>query len=153
MLETAREQSFPQLTQISFFLPNKVGSLERITSEFEQLEVKVCGMSILDAHDHAVVRMIVDEPGKATLRLEERGHRVCTSQVLGVAVPDGVGAVPKLLGCLVRAELNVHYGYALLSRLHGQPILVFHADDVGMAQQVVVRGGFELVTQDNLKDS
>ena len=55
MLETAREQSYPKLTQISFFLPNRVGSLQRVVHVLEQAHIAICGLSIVDAHDHAVV--------------------------------------------------------------------------------------------------
>ncbi len=151
MLETAREQSFPKLTQISFFLPNRVGSLQRVVYVLEQAQIKICALSILDAHDHAVVRMVVDQPNKAIETMGTGGRQVCTTQLLGVALPgDAEHGVSQLLATLVRAELNVMYIYTMLVRLRDMPVLAVHVDNLNEAMAVVRRAGFELVEQEDL---
>ncbi len=151
MLETAREQSFPKLTQISFFLPNRVGSLQRVVYVLEQAQIKICALSILDAHDHAVVRMVVDQPNKAIETMGTGGRQVCTTQLLGVALPgDSEHGVSQLLATLVRAELNVMYIYTMLVRLRDMPVLAVHVDNLNEAMTVVRRAGFELVEQEDL---
>ncbi|MEM7200070.1 MAG: hypothetical protein AAF628_07380 [Planctomycetota bacterium] len=154
MFEVASDQSFPRLQQISFFLPNKVGSLQRVIDVLDQAKVSVCGLSILDAHDHAVVRIIVDNPEKAIDTLGQGGRALCTTQLIGVAVPaaDDAG-VGKLLGRLLRAELNVYYAYALIVRHQGRAIMALHADDLAAAAAVLRSGGIELVDQRDLVDS
>ena len=123
MLETARDQAYPKITQIAFFLPNRVGSLQRVAHVLDESAVRICGMSILDSHDHAVVRIVVDNPDKAIDTLGAGGRATCTTQLLAVAVPDEPDAVSRLLGRLLRAELNVYYAYALLVR-HGSDTLL-----------------------------
>lgn len=154
MLETARDQSHPFLMQVSFFLANKVGSLERVVHELDRAQVAIQGLSILDAHDHAVVRMIVDRPEKAETALVAKGHKVCSTRVLGVAVSAQPDAVSRLLNCLLRAELNVFYTYALITR-HGSSddtIVVLHPDDVDTATRVLRAAGFPMVTQRDLEN-
>ncbi|HLU39728.1 MAG TPA: hypothetical protein VK081_10100 [Planctomycetota bacterium] len=152
MLETARDQSFPKLTQISFFLPNRVGSLQRVVHVLEQAHIQICALSILDAHDHAVVRMVVDKPHKAIETMGTGGRQVCTSQLLGVALPgDEEHGVSRLLATMVRAELNVMYMYTMLVRWRDMPVLAVHVDNLDEAAAVVRRAGFELVEQDDLE--
>jgi hypothetical protein len=152
MLETAREQAFPKLTQISFFLPNRVGSLQRVVHVLEQAHIVICGLSILDAHDHAVVRMVVDRPHKAIEAMGMGGRQICTTQLLGVALPgDAEHGVSQLLATLVRAELNVMYIYTMLVRHDDMPVLAVHVDDLDAAAMVVRRAGFELVEQEDLE--
>lgn len=154
MLETAREQSFPKLTQISFFLPNRVGSLQRVVYVLEQAHVRICALSILDAHDHAVVRMVVDKPTQAIEAMGTGGRSVCTTQLLGVALPHGEDhGVSRLLAALVRAELNVMYVYTMLVRWRDLPVLAVHVDNLDAAAQVVKRAGFEIVEQEDLENS
>ena len=151
MLETAREQAFPWLQQISFFLPNRVGSLQRVVNVLGEAGVRICGLSILDAHDHAVVRMVVDKPDKAVETLGQGGRSVCTAKLLGVSVPgDDRDAVGNLLARLLRAELNVYYAYALLVRHAGEPVIALYADDTDTAAQVLRAGNFALVAQRDL---
>lgn len=151
MLETAREQSHPFLTQISFFLANKVGSLDRVVKELDRSQVYIQGLSIIDSHDHAVVRMIVDRPGKAEAALVANGHKVCSTRVLAAAIKPDRDAVSKLLATLLRAELNVFYTYALMTRAaNGDTIVVLHPDDIDTAISVLRSGGFQLLTEPDL---
>jgi hypothetical protein len=151
MLETARDQSSPRVQQISFFLPNKVGSLQRVIDVLTEADVRVCGLSILDAHDHAVVRMVVDRPAKAIEKIGAGGRSVCTTQLLGVVVPGDHEGINKLLNGLLRAELNVHYAYSLLIRHRGASILVLRADDLDTGAQILRSVGFELIEQNDLE--
>ncbi len=150
MFEVAQDQAFPRIQQISFFLPNKVGSLQRVVHVLEEADVRICGMSILDAHDHAVVRMIVDRPQKAIDTLGSGGRAVCTSELLAVAVPDSRDAVSALFGRLLRAELNVYYAYALLARHNDHAIVALHTDDIAGAAEVLRAGNFDLVEHRDL---
>jgi hypothetical protein len=152
MLETARDQASPRIHQLSFFLPMRVGSLQQVVTALDAKQIRICGLSILDAHDHAVVRMVVDKPGKAVRTLEENGRITCTNLLLGIAVPEREPTVVnRLLGRLLCAELNVHYAYALLVRHKDAPIVALSADDLDSAAEVVRNGGFELVEQNDLE--
>ncbi len=150
MLETARDQAFPKITQISFFLPNKVGSLYRVIQVLEQAKVKIRGLSILDSHDYAVVRIVVDDADKAIQTLGAGGRALCTTQLLGVAVPERYDIVSELFTRLLRVELNVYYAYALLFRHGGNPVMVVHADNLEAAARVLREGGFDLIDQADL---
>lgn len=152
MLETARDQAYPTLTQISFFLPNRVGSLQRVIHVLEGAEIRVCALSILDAHDHAVVRLVVDKPDKAIETMGAGGRAVCTTPLLGVLLPEHMDeGLGRLLSTLLRAELNVLYMYAMVVRHKGSPVMAVHSDDMLTAAQVLRRHGFELVEQRDLE--
>lgn len=150
MFDVAQDQAFPKIQQLSFFLPNRVGSMQRVITVLEEAQIRICGISILDAHDHAVVRMIVDKPEKAMTTLGSGGRAICTTELLAVAMPDENDAVTALFGRMLRAELNVYYAYALLRRHNGQAIIAVHTDDIGGAADVLRKGGFELVEQRDL---
>ena len=150
MLETARDQAFPKVTQISFFLPNKVGSLYRVIQVLERAKVRIRGLSILDSHDHAVVRIVVDNADKAIAALGAGGRALCTTQLLAVAVPDRDDIVSELFTRLLRAELNVYYAYTLLFRHGSKPVMAVHADSLEAAAHVLREGGFDLIDQKDL---
>jgi hypothetical protein len=80
------------------------------------------------------------------------GRQVCTTQLLGVALPgDEEHGVSQLLATLVRAELNVMYMYTMLVRLKDMPVLAVHVDNLDAAAAVVKRAGFELVEEEDLE--
>ncbi|MCA8942710.1 MAG: hypothetical protein KDB80_09155 [Planctomycetes bacterium] len=152
MLETARDQGHPWLHQLSFFLANRVGSLEKVSNALSEADVRICGISILDAHDHAVVRLIVDDPGKAEKVLESQDRTVCVTRVLGVVVDDKLAnPIGALLDPLLRAELSVCYAYALIARPNDEAVVALLADNVDMATRVLRKADFKLISQRDLQ--
>jgi hypothetical protein len=152
MAETARSRaSEPRLRQLSFFLPNRLGALFRATQHLERESVRICGLSLLDATDHVVVRMIVNRPAVAKEQLEKAGYPVYEAELLGVALPatEEFG-IRKVLSGLLGAEINIAYAYALIVQVDGHPVLALKVDDMGMATRVVQSARLALVDQAEL---
>jgi hypothetical protein len=151
MPETARDQLEPRIRQIAFFLPNRVGALRRALHLLEERGVKIGGVVILDAADHAVVRIVVDKPDGALEALVAEGYGGCLTEVLGVAFPPGPRfGIQRVFAQLLGAEVNVEYAYALMMQADGNPILALQADDLTMAARVLRHNGYVLVGQDQL---
>jgi hypothetical protein len=152
MSEVALDQTGPRILQLSFFLPNRLGALLRTTRSLETENVHICAISILDAADHAVVRMVVDRPAAAQDALTAAGYNVFQTELLGVALPieKGIG-IKKVLSALLMAEVNVLYVYSLMVYAGAHPVLAIHVDDVRTAAQVLQSQGLELVGQDELE--
>jgi len=151
MAETARDRADPRLRQISFFLPNRLGALFRATQHLEREQVRICGLSLLDATDHVVVRMIVDRPETAKTQLAEAVYPVYEADLLGVALPakEEFG-IRKVLHGLLSAEINIAYAYALIVQVDGHPVLALKVDDMDMAARVVLAAKLDLVDQEQL---
>ena len=152
MAETARDRSSdPRLKQISFFLPNRLGALFRATQHLERESVRICGLSLLDATDHVVVRMIVDRPTVAKAQLAQAGYPVYETDLLGIALPakEEFG-IRKVLSGLLGAEINIAYAYALIVQVEGHPVLALKVDDMEVAARVVRSAKLDLVDQAEL---
>lgn len=154
MPETSHGQTDPRIVQLSVFLANRLGALRQVVNRMEEEDVRILGLAVLDAADHAVVRLVVDHPAKATTALTQAGYGLCETEVLAVQVPVGArGAVHKVLSALVGAEVNIEYVYGLLARLNGCALVALQTDDSGMAERVLRARGFDLVHQDDLADA
>ena len=151
MTESTRSRVAPRIKQLSCFLENRVGALQRLVSMLDEKGVHVCAISILDAADHAVVRLVVDRPGVAMEVMNRAGYSVFETELLGVTFPPGqdVG-IRKVLGSLLRAELNVKYIYSLIVQHIDRPILAVNVEDLEEAGRVLERAGFPLVHQDEI---
>jgi hypothetical protein len=151
MAEIARDQSDPRLRQLSFFLPNRLGALFRATQNLEKEHVRICGLSLLDATDHVVVRMIVNRPAVAKERLEKAGFSVFETDLLGIALPVAEEfGIRRVLSGLLGAEINIAYAYALIVQVDGHPVLAIKVDEPDMAARVVRSARLDLVDQDQL---
>ena len=152
MYETSDDQTRKRITQLSIFLENRLGALLGVTRVLETHNINICALSITDAADHAVVRVVVDRPSLACASLQAEGYHILESDLLGVALPAAkVGGFRKVLTALARAELNVHYVYAVVSQTPVGAVLALHVEDMDRAARVLVDAGLSLVAQDDLR--
>ena len=152
MFDTTQDQGTPRITQLSIFLENRLGALLGLTRVLEAQQVNICALSITDAADHAVIRMVVDRPSLACASLQAEGYHIFESEVLGVALPAArVGGFRKVLSALARAELNVHYVYAVVTQGPAGAVLALHVEDMERAGRVLAESGLTLVAQDQLR--
>lgn len=152
MFETTEDQASPRIRQLSIFLENRLGALLGVTRVLEAHNINICALSITDAADHAVVRVVVDRPSLACASLQAEGYHILESELLGVALPAAkVGGFRKVLTALARAELNVHYVYAVVAQSPVGAVLALHVEDMDRAARVLVDSGLTLVAQDDLR--
>lgn len=151
MSDTARGTIQPKVIQLSVFLENRVGVLLKLAKQLEAQKVHICAISIIDTADSAIVRMVVDNVPAAKKAFQERGLTCYESELIGVEVPieQGIG-VASILGTLLRAEINVHYVYSLVTRSGGHPVLAFHVDSHDTAVKILQNHDLHLVGQDDI---
>jgi hypothetical protein len=99
-------------TQLSVFLKNEPGVLAAICDTLARQKINIFGMAVMDAVDHAVLRLVVSNPKNAMLILEERGMLVMDNEVLQLSIPNKPGTLGKVAARLARAKINIDYAYA-----------------------------------------
>lgn len=97
--------------QLSVFLENKPGVLAEVSKTLGAHGINIRGMSISDTVDHAVVRLIVDDPQKAIHILGEHGTLVVETDVLAVKLDDNPGELAKVARKFARGRVNIEYAY------------------------------------------
>jgi len=153
MFDVVEDQAGARVRQIAVFLPNRLGALLAVTNVLERHEVRMCAISILEAADHAVVRMVVDKPELAVHELQEGGYQVCETDLLGVVLPRAEHySLRGVLRTLLVGELNVAYMYSLITRGEDDDadILVMYVEDAVTAARLLVEKGYRLVNQDEI---
>ncbi len=149
-LETMEGQSLPGVRQLSVFLDNKVGQLTRLTQIIDTKDIKILGLSIADAVDYAVVRLLCDSPDEAVSILRQAGYAFSVSEVIVVSLPPGKRGLLAVWQCLLSAEINVGCCYPLLPPKLG-PVLAISVDNVEIAIDALVRNKFEVLGEADLK--
>ncbi len=131
------------LKQISVFLENKSGQLLKIVDVLAQNDIDLRALSIAEAQDYGVLRIIVDKPDE-TLALLRQQEWLCTStEVLAVMVPDEPGSLMKILTVLADNDVNMVYTYAFLSGTQGKACIVLRVDDNAAAEKLLRDAGVE----------
>jgi len=83
--------------QISVFVENKPGKLAELTDYLNQQDIDMRALSIAEAQDFGIVRMIVDDAYKTSQVLKNAGYVVSITPVLAVEMSDEPGSLYKIL--------------------------------------------------------
>ena len=140
-----------RVRQFTVFLENKVGRLQTLVRALEQGSGKIVAMSIHEAADSALVRLICSDPDEAREILGYGSFAFSESELLAVELPKKTKQpLIDICAALLAAEINIHYAYPLLLRPRG-PSLALYVDDPTLAARLLIRKGFTLIGESDLK--
>ena len=98
--------------QLALFLENKPGTLSKVCEALAASKINIHAISVSDAVDHAVVRMVVDDPQGALHLLGERGVLVVERDVLMLEGQNKPGELADIADKLARNKVNIEYAYS-----------------------------------------
>jgi hypothetical protein len=150
-LSTKYASGFPTARQLSVFFDNRVGQLLRLTRLFDDTDIHILGLSVVNSMDCAIIRMIVDDPDQAHDLLTNAGFAVNPTDILVVELPPGKRALLHTWVVFMSAEVNVAYAYALLSQPDKPPAIAVQADSLEGAAKALTEKGFTVLDQTDLR--
>jgi hypothetical protein len=142
-----------RVCQFTVFLENRVGRLHNLVRAMEEAGLKLWAIAIEESAEAALVRMICNLPEGARTVLKHEGFCFSESDVL--IVPLSVKTsfpIGSVCATVLAGELNIHYAYPMLTSPRG-PALVLYVDDCTLAAQLLIKKGFMLVAENELKPS
>jgi hypothetical protein len=140
-----------RVRQFTVFLENKVGRLQTLVRALEQGSGKIVAMSIHESADSALVRLICSDPDESRDILRYGGFAFSESELLVVELPRKTKQpLIDICAALLSAEINIHYAYPLLLRPRA-PSLALYVDDPTLAARLLIRKGFTLIGESDLK--
>ena len=100
------------IKQLSVFLEDKSGRLTELTKILAENDINISALSIADAADYGIIRMVVGRPELAVKVLKEHGFSVNTTDVVCFIVPNKPGGLYKALQILSDNNIDIDYMYA-----------------------------------------
>ncbi len=149
-IRTSSSLQEPLVRQFSVFLENKVGALLDLTRTLGEANIHICGLSVVDTTDSAVVRMVVDDPDRCREVLHKAQIPAKESYLLVIELPHGPERLDQVLRQLVTAEVNIHYTYSLMIRPNDKPVLALLCEDHEYARDVLLKARIPVLTQKDI---
>ena len=141
------------IKQISVFLENKPGRLQKMTGVLASQDVDMRALSLAETKDFGIARMIVDDVFKAMNVLKENDFIASLTSVLAVAVPDEPGGLDKLLQIFSQAEVNIEYMYAFIGGAEANhAYMIFRVADTKAAEARLAGKGLKIMTQEDIAE-
>ena len=132
--------------QLTVFVENKQGALVQITEALANANVDMRALSIADTQEFGILRLIVNNNEAATKALTDLGYIIKNIDVVGVKIGDAPGKLSKALDVLDKANINMEYLYAFLTRTEKHAYVVIRVADNAAAEKALTDSGFHIIT-------
>jgi len=124
-------------TQLALFLDNKPGTLARVCETLSAARINIYALHTSDTIDHSVVRLVVNDPRKALLLIEEHGALVVESEVLLLEGDNKPGALAAICNRLSESKVNIEYAYCATPPGAKRGLLILRVNDPKKALKVL----------------
>ena len=121
--------------QLSLFIENRPGTLAAVCQALADAEINIFAISMLDAVDHAVVRMVVDNPRKAIHLLGEHSVLVIERDVLLLEGRSRPGELARVAKTLAVHKVNIEYAYSATLPNAARGAMILRVDNLARAKR------------------
>jgi hypothetical protein len=140
--------------QVSVFLDNHPGSLSQVIEKLDKNQIRIFALSIADKGEFSLVRMITEDPAKATKLLEEAEFNLAKAKknievaVALITEKDHISRITKILG---ENGLNIEYAYSSAVHFDGKFALVLRVNDLERAEIILHDNNVGTLSLDEIK--
>jgi len=114
--------------QLAVFLENKPGKLEAITKILAEAGINIRGISMASEGEFGVLKMLVNDPGKAHQVLKAHHFTVSERNVVVAIIADRPGALHDLLLTLSSQKINIEDCYGIVLEEGGKAAIVLDTE-------------------------
>jgi len=144
------------IKQVSVFLDNRPGALSEVIEHVDKFQMKIFALSIAEAGEFGLVRMITEDPERAEKDLEDSDFILAKSkkntEVIAILITENgnVSYIAKMLG---DKDLNIEYAYSSAVLIDGKLAVILRINDLNMAEKILRENNIPILSLDEIKKS
>ncbi len=141
--------------QVSVFLDNRPGSLSDVMGYLDKGQIRIFALSIADAGEYGLIRMVTDNPEKATKILEDADFNLAKSKknievtAILITAKDKISKITKILG---ESDLNIEYAYSSAVHTDGRFALILRVNDADKAENTLRENNIATLSLAEMKE-
>lgn len=125
-------------TQFSVFLVSRPGVLPQVCRGLAEAKVNIVAMSMMDAMEHGVLRVVCGGAVKAREALRRLEVPYTETDVLTVEMPNRPGSAADVCERLGQARVTINYMYCSTGGARsGKTIGIFKVGNIARAQKAI----------------
>jgi hypothetical protein len=144
------------IKQVSVFLDNRPGALSEVIEHIDKFRMKIFALSIADAGEFGLVRMITEDPERAVKDLEDSDFILAkskkNSEVIAILITEG-GKVSEIAKMLADEGLNIEYAYSSAVLIDGKLAVILRVNDLDKAEKILKANNVPILSLDEIKKS
>lgn len=119
--------------QISVLLEAKKGQAYKPIKVIGGAGVDICAVSVGDASDFGILRLITRDNDKAVGVLKAAGFTVNLTDLIGAVVQNEPGGLASLLAVFEEESIDIEYFYSFVPRKNEEAIMFFKVEEASAA--------------------
>lgn len=141
------------IKQISVFLENKPGTLQKMTSVLAASQIDMRALSLAETKDFGIARIIVDDVLYAMNVLKDNNFIASLTSVLAVPVANEPGGLDKLLRIFAQEEVNIEYMYSFFgAKKNDTAYMIFRTSNTKASEAKLKGKGLKVLTQEEIAE-
>lgn len=133
--------------QISIFLENKLGHLEKVTAILRAARINIRSIHLNHtANGWGILNLVVSDPVLALRLLTENGMSAALREIVVVEMADAPGGLDDLLKGIAKAGLNFTNAYGRVVNDGDGAFFVIDIQDIPEARKKLADIGLEIVS-------
>jgi hypothetical protein len=133
-------------------MENKPGRMAKVAKTLSDANVNIRALTIAEAGDFGIIRMVVDDTEKGYRVLRDEGFTVSETDVLAVEIKDTPGGLYEIAKTLGENSINMDYGYAFVTAKAERAMLILRVDEITRATQVLQAAGVRIATRTEIQN-
>ncbi len=144
------------IPQVAIFLDNRPGSLYEAMSQLDKNKIRIFALSIADAGEFGIIRMVTETPEKASALLENAGFNLAKSKkntevtAIYSSQHDRLSKITQILGA---QEINIEYAYSSAVHVDGKVALILRPSDVVKAEKLLTSNGMAVLSLAEMQEA
>jgi len=132
--------------ELSVFLDNTAGRLCEVARRLGENHINIRGFSVADTADFGILRLLVNNPDKASAVLRQARFTVHEGPVVLARVYDRPGGFAAALEGFAKKGVNIDYSYGAVCS-----IIAFGVEQIETAEAILRDEGIQLVSEEELE--
>src|SRR5262249_51389883 len=110
-----------------------------VLSALAREKVNITALSVMDKHEHSVLRMVTDDPAQTIQIIQSLNTPYTEAEVLAVELRNQPGALAHVCETLAAEHVNIDYAYCPSGGRNGRVIGIFKVSNAEKAIRVLAQ--------------
>jgi hypothetical protein len=136
--------------QISVFVENKPGRLERVTETLAKAKVNIRAFTVSGTYEYGVMKFLVDKPDKGLEALISQGIPANKREILAVLMDDRPGGLYRIAKVFGQRKMNIEDAYGFVIEDKKQAVLVVDVEKISEAKRALKEEGLTTLSDQEI---
>lgn len=137
--------------QVSIFLENKLGHLERVTAVLNAAQINIRSLHLNHtASGWGILNLVVSDPVRAQQALLAGGLSAALREMVVLKMADKPGGLDTLLKSVAAAGVNFTNAYGRVVNEGGSAFFMIDVQDMPDAREKLAREGLEIIADEHV---